>query len=75
MNSHQYHLQYLIYSVALHRLLKQRIPDYAIETHLGGVYYTFLRGMPAGMRECILIQLSAEQIVILDGLFSQGAML
>ncbi|WP_350609466.1 hypothetical protein, partial [Pseudoalteromonas sp. 41-MNA-CIBAN-0057] len=30
MTSHQYHLQYLIYTVALHRLLKQRIPDYSI---------------------------------------------
>ncbi|KKN38437.1 hypothetical protein LCGC14_0753510, partial [marine sediment metagenome] len=46
MSSHQYHLQYLIYTVALHRLLKQRIANYSIETHLGGVYYTFLRGMP-----------------------------
>ncbi|WP_028835776.1 MULTISPECIES: exodeoxyribonuclease V subunit beta [unclassified Pseudoalteromonas] len=74
MTSHQYHLQYLIYTVALHRLLKQRIPDYAIETHLGGVYYTFLRGMPAG-EGVYFKQLSAEQVIILDGLFSQGAML
>jgi len=74
MNSHQYHLQYLIYSVALHRLLKQRISDYAIETHLGGVYYTFLRGMPAG-KGVYFNKLSAEQITLLDGLFSQGAML
>ena len=48
MASHHYHLQYLLYSVALHRLLKQRIPDYDINTHLGGVYYVFLRGMPSG---------------------------
>lgn len=74
MNSHQYHLQYLIYSVALHRLLKQRISDYAIETHLGGVYYTFLRAMPAG-KGVYFNKLSTEQITILDGLFSQGAML
>jgi exodeoxyribonuclease V beta subunit len=74
MTSHQYHLQYLIYTVALHRLLKQRIPDYSIEAHLGGVYYTFLRGMPAG-EGVYFKQLSADQVVILDGLFSQGAML
>ncbi|MFM9726232.1 PD-(D/E)XK nuclease family protein, partial [Streptomyces scabiei] len=42
MSSHQYHLQYLIYTVALHRLLKQRIANYSPEQHLGGVYYTFL---------------------------------
>ena len=74
MSSHQYHLQYLIYTVALHRLLKQRIADYSIETHLGGVYYTFLRGMPAG-QGVYFKKLTEEQVIILDGLFSQGAML
>jgi len=74
MSSHQYHLQYLIYTVALHRLLKQRISDYSIETHLGGVYYTFLRGMPAG-QGVYFKKLTQEQVTILDGLFSQGAML
>ncbi|MBH0028210.1 exodeoxyribonuclease V subunit beta [Pseudoalteromonas sp. SWN29] len=74
MSSHQYHLQYLIYTVALHRLLKQRITDYSIETHLGGVYYTFLRGMPAG-QGVYFKKLTVEQVIILDGLFSQGAML
>ena len=74
MSSHQYHLQYLIYTVALHRLLKQRIADYSVETHLGGVYYTFLRGMPAG-QGVYFKKLTEEQVIILDGLFSQGAML
>ncbi|MBQ4858513.1 exodeoxyribonuclease V subunit beta [Pseudoalteromonas sp. MMG007] len=74
MSSHQYHLQYLIYTVALHRLLKQRISDYSIDTHLGGVYYTFLRGMPAG-QGVYFKKLTQEQVTILDGLFSQGAML
>jgi len=74
MSSHQYHLQYLIYTVALHRLLKQRISDYSIETHLGGIYYTFLRGMPAG-QGVYFKKLTQEQVTILDGLFSQGAML
>jgi len=74
MSSHHYHLQYLIYTVALHRLLKQRISDYSIETHLGGVYYTFLRGMPAG-QGVYFKKLTQEQVTILDGLFSQGAML
>ena len=40
-----YYLQYLIYSVALHRYLKGRLPDYEYETHFGGVYYLFIRGM------------------------------
>ncbi|MDO8826122.1 exodeoxyribonuclease V subunit beta [Methylophaga sp.] len=47
MLSHGYPLQYLIYSLALHRHLKQRLPDYDPEVHFGGVYYLFLRGMQA----------------------------
>jgi exodeoxyribonuclease V beta subunit len=43
--AHRYDLQYLIYSVALHRFLKRRVPDYRYETHFGGCYYLFLRGM------------------------------
>ncbi len=45
MVAHDYPLQYLIYSVALHRYLKLRLTDYAPEQHLGGVYYLFIRGM------------------------------
>jgi exodeoxyribonuclease V beta subunit len=45
MQSHQYHLQYLIYTVAVHRMLKQKLPGYQYETHMGGAYYLFLRGM------------------------------
>ncbi|WP_448213919.1 exodeoxyribonuclease V subunit beta [Colwellia sp. MEBiC06753] len=40
-----YDLQYLIYSLALHRLLKARVPDYDAKQHFGGVYYLYLRGM------------------------------
>lgn len=45
MLNHSYPLQYLIYSLALHRHLRQRLPNYAVEQHFGGVYYLFLRGM------------------------------
>jgi len=40
-----YCLQYLIYSVALHRYLIQRLPGYSYEAHFGGVFYLFLRGV------------------------------
>ncbi len=40
-----YYLQYLLYSVALHRYLKQRLKNYQYKTHFGGVYYLFIRGM------------------------------
>jgi len=41
----RYDLQYLLYSIALHRYLSQRIPDYVYERHFGGVYYLFIRAM------------------------------
>ncbi|WLD59282.1 exodeoxyribonuclease V subunit beta [Salinispirillum sp. LH 10-3-1] len=45
IEQHWYDLQYLIYSLALHRYLQQRIPDYRMSEHFGGVYYLYLRGM------------------------------
>jgi exodeoxyribonuclease V beta subunit len=40
-----YPLQALLYSVALHRYLRWRMPVYEPERHLGGVLYLFVRGM------------------------------
>lgn len=40
-----YYLQYLIYCVAVHRYLQQRLPDYEWNRDVGGVLYLFLRGM------------------------------
>jgi exodeoxyribonuclease V beta subunit len=44
MTAH-YPLQLLLYSVALHRFLRWRLPGYAPEHHLGGGLYLFVRGM------------------------------
>ena len=45
MVQEHYLLQYLIYTLAVHRYLRLRLPDYDYEQHFGGVYYLFLRGM------------------------------
>jgi len=45
MIHHQYPLQALLYSVALHRYLRWRLGDYDPDRHLGPVGYLFLRGM------------------------------
>ncbi len=45
MAEHDYQLQALLYSVALHRYLRWRIHDYDPAVHLGGVGYLFVRGM------------------------------
>ncbi|MCK6395230.1 exodeoxyribonuclease V subunit beta [Zoogloea sp.] len=42
--AHRYELQYVLYLLALHRLLKLRLPDYDYDRHLGGALYLFLRG-------------------------------
>ncbi|MCJ8169396.1 exodeoxyribonuclease V subunit beta [Atopomonas sediminilitoris] len=41
----RYDLQYLLYTLALHRLLKTRLPDYRYAEHMGGAVYLFLRGL------------------------------
>ena len=45
MSEHGYHLQYLLYAVALHRYLQRRVPGYRYQTHFGGVLYLFIRGV------------------------------
>ena len=44
-----YDLQALLYGVALHLALQQRLPDYDYERHGGGALYLFLRGMRPDM--------------------------
>lgn len=45
MASHNYGLQYFIYSVVLHQHLQTFVKDYRYQEHFGGVRYLFLRGM------------------------------
>ncbi|MDD2309112.1 MAG: exodeoxyribonuclease V subunit beta [Desulfuromonadaceae bacterium] len=42
-----YILQYHLYTLALDRLLKLRLPDYNYEKHFGGALYLYLRGISA----------------------------
>lgn len=43
----EYDLQYLIYTLALHRWLRFRLPGYRYAQHFGGVRYLFCRGLDA----------------------------
>jgi len=45
MNENNYHLQYLIYTVALKKYLQSRIPNFNYDEQFGGVIYLFLRGL------------------------------
>ena len=51
MAEHGYALQALLYSVALERHLRQRLPDYHHERHFGGALYLFVRGVRPGWRD------------------------
>jgi exodeoxyribonuclease V beta subunit len=45
MKDEFYSVQCHIYTVALNQYLQLRLPDYTYDTHFGGAYYIFLRGV------------------------------
>lgn len=45
MQKHRYDLQALIYTIALCQHLRRTLPDFDYDTHIGGYYYLFVRGM------------------------------
>jgi exodeoxyribonuclease V beta subunit len=45
MGKGQYVLQCHIYALALHQYLKHRVPGFHYDTHYGGIFYVFLRGL------------------------------
>lgn len=69
---HRYDLQYQIYTLAIHRFLKQKLTDYGYEKHFGGVYYLFLRGMKITKPKYSIFYCLPEKKLIkkLDQLFS-----
>jgi exodeoxyribonuclease V beta subunit len=70
-----YVLQYLIYTVALHRYLRLRVANYDYERHFGGVFYLFLRGMdPARGAACGVFhdRPGPALVMALDGLMAGG---
>jgi exodeoxyribonuclease V beta subunit len=67
---HRYDLQYVIYILALHRLLKLRLPDYDYEKHVGGAVYLFLRGVDDQGHGVFLDRPSQTLIETLDMAFA-----
>jgi len=73
----RYDVQYVLYLLALHRLLKARLPGYAAdpiagyERHVGGALYLFLRGINEPERHgCCIDRPAGELIETLDGLLA-----
>lgn len=72
MCQHRYDLQYQLYSLALHRYLRQRIVDYDYQHHFGGVIYLFLRGIDPAIPGQGIFTTRPDPALIagLDALFS-----
>ncbi|MCM1129594.1 MAG: exodeoxyribonuclease V subunit beta [Alistipes senegalensis] len=79
MAQHHYHLQHLLYTVALNRYLSQRLPGYTYNRYFGGVLYLFVRGVrpawkTAGGSPCgVFFHRAAEETIRhLDTLLWEG---
>lgn len=66
---HRYELQYVLYLLALHRLLKARLPGYDYDRHVGGAVYLFLRGHAAPGQGLHLERPPRALIEALDAMF------
>jgi exodeoxyribonuclease V beta subunit len=69
---HLYDLQYLIYCLALHRYLKNVLPDYDPDVHFGGVYYLYLRGMHSQNTQgegVFYTDIASDFLIRLDNIF------
>lgn len=76
MSDHNYYLQALIYTLALHRFLKMTIPSYQYNEHVGGAMYLFLRGMQSSKESYGVYHIEFKEDVILyldNALRSGGA--
>ncbi|MFB9869148.1 exodeoxyribonuclease V subunit beta [Vreelandella sulfidaeris] len=66
----RYDLQAALYLLALHRLLKARLPDYDPHQHLGGSMTVFLRGSRTTARGVYAVPAPVALIEALDALFA-----
>ena len=66
----RYEVQYTLYILALHRLLRVRLHDYDYDTHIGGAVYVFLRGIDAPNAGTHSMRPSRALIEALDALFA-----
>ncbi|MGH8163259.1 MAG: 3'-5' exonuclease, partial [Rhodanobacteraceae bacterium] len=65
IDAHDYDLQYLLYTLALHRWLRQALRGYDYAKHIGEVYYLFVRD-PRGIHRDLPPR---ELIEAMDALF------
>lgn len=68
----RYDLQYAIYTLALHRQLRARLPGYDYAQHIGGVLYLYLRGVDGAGHGVHREHLPLALIEAMDRLFAEG---
>ncbi|WP_445424835.1 exodeoxyribonuclease V subunit beta [Alishewanella sp. HL-SH06] len=72
--SSRYDLQYVLYTLALHKLLKVRLKEqYCYEQHMGGVAYLFLRGQTSNGCAAFTDLPPASLITALEHYLQQGS--
>lgn len=59
-----YDVQYLLYSVALMRYLKFRLPNFNYDENFGGVFYLFVRGMDQTSSHGIYFRKPSEESIL-----------
>lgn len=63
MTASNYHLQYVIYTIAVKKYLRLRLPDFNYATHFGGVIYLFVRGIRKGQSSGIFTSKPDERLI------------
>lgn len=72
MAYNNYHLQYMIYAVALKKYLEVRVDNFDYSTQFGGVIYLFLRGLRNNNDTGIFTyRPSFEEIINFEAIFSE----
>ncbi len=63
MDHSHYRLQALLYTVALHRFLRQRLPDYAPSKHLGAYIYMYVRAAGLASGAGVFVERFADALI------------
>ncbi len=72
MSESNYHLQYLIYTVAVKKYLESRLSSFDYETQFGGVIYMYVRGIRSNLNNGIFVtRPSLHEIQSLEAMLSE----
>ncbi|MBR0572847.1 MULTISPECIES: exodeoxyribonuclease V subunit beta [Pasteurellaceae] len=63
MGQYRYDLQYLLYTLAVHRYLRSRIENYDYEKDFGGVGYLFLRAMEGSSQNGVFFDKPSKKLI------------